>query len=377
MIQKPKLSIILTSYNHEKYLKETIDSVLNQKFADFELIIWDDASIDQSWDIIQSYFDPRIKAFRNLENQMPPLGVNRAIQEIAQGKYIAIHSSDDIWEPEKLEKQVAFLEENPQIGAVFSWAQIIGEDGESLDDKTHPYNHIFNQPNRSRHEWLNFFFYHGNALCHPSLLIRKICYQDCGAYRYGFAQLPDFDMWVRLCLKYDIHVLPEKLVRFRVRAGELNVSGNRADGRIRQQFEYLQIYENYLELKIPEDIIKVFPNAQKYIKPNGFDGRFALAMVFLEANKFNTTNLFALQLLFQALNEPERAKKINDLYGFDAKNFIELSAKYDVFSIENSFHFPLMNILKKKIRVSRFWNVILFIRKNIKNKGTNRSINKQ
>ena len=99
-------------------------------------------------------------------------------------------------------------------------------------------------------------------------------------------------------------------------------------------------------------------------------------MVFLEANKFNTTNLFALQLLFQALNEPERAKKINDLYGFDAKNFIELSAKYDVFSIENSFHFPLMNILKKKIRVSRFWNVILFIRKNIKNKGANGSINK-
>lgn len=371
MAEKPKLSVILTSYNHGKYLREAINSVLNQTFADFELIIWDDASNDQSWDIIQSYSDPRIKPFKNSENKMPAFGVNKIIQEIAQGKYMALHHSDDIWELDKIEKQIAFLESNPQIGAVFSWAQIIGENGEQLNDNSHPYNNLFEQPNRTRHEWLNFFFYHGNALCHPSLLIRKTCYQECGVYRYGFAQLPDFDMWIRLCLKYDIHILPEKLVRFRVRAGELNVSGDRTDARIRQQFEYLQIYENYLALKSPQEIIKVFPDAQKYINHDEFDANFALAMVFLEANKFNTTNLFALQLLFQALNNPERAKKINDLYNFSTKNFIELSASYDVFSIENNFHLPWMNRLLKIIRVSKFGKAILSIRKNIKNVRAN------
>jgi len=369
-----RISIILTSYNHEKYLRESINSILNQTFTDFELIIWDDASTDESWKIIKSFSDPRIQSYRSLTQNV----VRNIRTEIdkTQNEYIAIHHSDDIWEPEKLEKQMAFLESNPQIGAVFSWAQIIGEDGGSLNDQSHPYNNLFEQPNRTRQEWLNFFFYHGNALCHPSLLIRKTCYQECGAYRYGFAQLPDFDMWVRLCLRYDIHILPEKLVRFRVRAGELNFSGDRADARIRQQFEYLQIYENYLALKSPEEIIKVFPDARKYIKPEGFDANFALAMVFLEANKFNTTNLFALQLLFQALNDPERAKRINDLYDFSTKNFIELSARYDVFSIENNFHLPWLNRFLKKIRVSRFWKAILFIRKNIKNARANGFSNK-
>jgi glycosyltransferase involved in cell wall biosynthesis len=360
-----QVSIILTSYNHAKYLREAIDSVLNQTFTDFEIIIWDDASVDQSWEIIQSYSDPRIKPFKNLENKIPAFGVNKSIQEVARGEYIAMHHSDDIWESEKLEKQMAFLETNPQIEAVFSWAKIIGEDGEPLNDKSHPYNSVFDQPNRNRHEWLNFFFYYGNVLCHPSILIRKTCYQECGYYRYGFAQLPDFDMWVRLCLKYDIHILPEKLVRFRVRAGELNVSGDRADARIRQQFEYLQIYENYLALQSPEELIKVFPNAQKYIKPDGFDSGFALAMVFLEANKFNSTNLFALNLLFQALNDPERAQKINDLYDFNLKKFIELTAVYDIFSVEKNSSSPWLNKIMRKIRSNSLLKTFWILRKKL------------
>jgi hypothetical protein len=76
-------------------------------------------------------------------------------------------------------------------------------------------------------------------------------------------------------------------------------------------------------------------------------------------------------LLFQALNNPERAKKINDLYNFSTKNFIELSASYDVFSIENNFHLPWMNRLLKIIRVSKFGKAILSIRKNIKNVRAN------
>src|SRR5689334_17894284 len=99
----PKVSIILTSYNHAKYLQQAIDSALSQTFSDFELIIWDDASTDQSWEIIQSYSDSRIKSFRNRENK-GVFVLNRAIQEIATGEYIAIHHSDDIWERKKLEK---------------------------------------------------------------------------------------------------------------------------------------------------------------------------------------------------------------------------------------------------------------------------------
>ena len=154
----PKISVILTSFNHEKYIAETIDSVLAQTFTDFELIIWDDLSADRSWDIIQSYRDPRIRVFRNEERRRGFYGINRAITEVASGKYIAIHHSDDVWEPDKLELQHAFLESHPHIGAVFSNARAIDEDSQPFDDAQHVYANIFNQPNRSRQQWLHHFF---------------------------------------------------------------------------------------------------------------------------------------------------------------------------------------------------------------------------
>src|SRR6185436_9200935 len=206
-----------------------------------------------------------------------------ALAQEANGEYIAIQHSDDLWEPQKLEKQVVFMDENPQIGAVFTKALIINEDGVLFQDHTHFYYNIFNQPNRTRHAWLNYFFHYYNALCHPSLLIRRQCYEACGLYKPGLAVVPDLDMWVRLCMKYEIHVLPEKLVRFRVREHELNTSGNRPETRIRWPFEFLQILNNYRSISSIEEIIKIFPAAQQYIKPEGYDADFALARVALES----------------------------------------------------------------------------------------------
>src|ERR1700690_1971582 len=108
MNKPPKVSVFLTSFNHAKYLRGSIDSVLHQTFSDFELIILDDASTDDSWQIIQSYSDPRIQTFRNKTN----LGgyFPGAFPGMASAEYIAVHHSDDLWEPEKLEKQVPFLD---------------------------------------------------------------------------------------------------------------------------------------------------------------------------------------------------------------------------------------------------------------------------
>jgi GT2 family glycosyltransferase/glycosyltransferase involved in cell wall biosynthesis len=334
MAEKSKISVILTSYNHAKYLREAIDSVLHQTYSDFELIIWDDASTDESWEIISNYSDPRIRSFRNETNQRGG-NINRALSQVIDGHYIAIQHSDDVWEPQKLEKQVTFLDENPQIGAVFTNAFIINEDGLQFEDEKHFYYRIFDQQNRSRHEWLNYFFYQGNALCHPSILIRRKCYDDCGIYRYGLAHITDFDMWVRLCLKYDIHVLPEKLVRFRVRANEMNSSGNRPETRIQSQFEALELYGNFRDINTSEEFIKVFPAAKEYFKPDGFEVDFALGMMALQAKPLNPVKLFGLMLLFETLNDPGRQRKVNELYGFGHKDFIALTSTYDVFSVES------------------------------------------
>lgn len=330
----PKVSVILTSFNHEKYLREAIDSALNQTFTDFELIIWDDASADGSWSVISSYSDSRIKAFRNESTKRGIYGINKAISEVATGEYIAIHHSDDVWEPDKLEKQVAFLDTNTEIGAVFTNALAIAEDSSPLAGEQHYYSNIFDQPNRTRHEWLRFFFNSGNALCHPSALIRKACYEDCGLYRYGLAQLGDFDMWIRLCLKYEIHVLPEKLVRFRVRDNEANASASRPESRIRTLYEFYKLLPNYRKLTRFEDMVKVFPSAEKYYRNKETDMNFVLGMAVLEQMSFPFTQLFGQDILFEAISDPERVINIKRLYDFDYKSFIALTGQHDVFSRE-------------------------------------------
>lgn len=321
----PRVSIILTSFNHAKYLREAIDSTLAQTFSDFELIIWDDASSDNSWEIIQGYDDPRIRAFRNNQQRRTAYGINKAISELALGEYIAIHHSDDIWESCKLEKQVAFLDSHSAIGAVFSNTFIIDEEGDPFTDKTHFYYKIFDQPNRNRHEWLRFFFEKGNALCHPSVLIRKQCYADCGLYRYGFAQLTDFDMWVRLAQYHEIHVLPDKLVRFRVRANESNASGSRVETRSRGLYEYSLIFNHYLQIKTADELIKIFPEAEKFFSHEIFNPHYVLAMVTLDIRPFHFSTQFALNILHQLLNDPGQADHI----GLNSNDFIRFTGELD------------------------------------------------
>lgn len=334
MSKNPKVSVILTSYNHAKYLREAIDSVINQTFFDFELIIWDDASSDGSWEIIQSYDDERIKAFRNDSQKQARYGINKAITEIAQAEYIAIHHSDDIWQPEKLVKQVAFLDANPNIGAVFSDMYVVDEDSHLLPDNTHPYQTLFAQPNRSRHEWLNYFFYNGNALAHPSALIRKKCYSDCGLYRDGFPAA-DYDMWVRLCMQYEIHVLPEKLIGFRVRENEANVSASRPDTRLKQYFQLLLILRNYTQINSSDELQKIFPDADHYVKQNKPIPLFVLAMMALQGQQRNSIlNLFGLELLFELMIDPASKRQLEDIYSFTTKDYLEYIGRHDVFSIE-------------------------------------------
>lgn len=335
MIENPKVSVVLTSYNHEKFLREAIDSVLAQTFCDYELIIWDDASTDGSWDIIKNYDNSQMRVYRNGTNEIRG-SLNKMIQHAARGEYIAVHHSDDVWEPTKLEKQVAFLDNNPLVGAVFSDASIINEKGNPLEDETHFYQHIFTQPNRSRYEWLNYFFYKGNALCHPSALVRKVAYSAVGAYRDIFLQLDDFDLWVRLCMKYEIHVLPEKLVRFRILDNEKNASASRSDSRIRSTFEIFKALNHYREIPDIPTLIKIFPESEQIVKNEKDDVQFILGKIAINSRNNPTSNLFGMLLLSEVLTDPERASHVYDLHGFTKKDFYEITGSMDVFSCENN-----------------------------------------
>lgn len=321
----PKVSVILTSYNHEKYLHEAIDSVLNQTFTDFEFIIWDDCSSDKSWEIINSYNDARIKAFRNKTNQRGV--INRAIQEVASGKYIAIHHSDDIWELDKLEKQVNFLNKNPKIGAVFTNVRLIDHKGKEFDYQDHPFCRVSNNDNKTSYQWLRYFFEFGNCLCHPSVLVRKYCYTSCGLYRYGFGQLGDFDMWVRLTLKYSIHILKEKLINFRIHENNMNTSSLTDYSRVRNSNENYFILKNFLKIQSKKELFIIFPEAKNFPELKSVDSvDYCLAVIFLKLKPTMAHSLIGIEILFNLLNDSK--KTLN----FSSKNLIEISTNNDIFA---------------------------------------------
>lgn len=213
---KPKISIILPNYNNEKYLKEAIESVLKQTYINFELIIVDDASTDGSLEIIRAFNDKRIKVITSEVNRHVAYASNLGIQ-YASGEYIAKIDSDDIWENQKLEKQIEFMENHKEYGGCFTRVNII--DGKS-EDANIKYKVIFElfekAKNQSQKDWLRFFLSEGNCLCNSSSLIRKSIFEKIdGFFNLAYVGAEDYELWVRMVIRYPIYVLDERLVRYR------------------------------------------------------------------------------------------------------------------------------------------------------------------
>lgn len=323
----PRVSVILTSFNHAKYLREAIDSVFYQTFVDFELIIWDDASNDDSWSIIQSYRDPRIKAFRNNEQRRGVYGINKAIGEVAQGEYIAIHHSDDVWGAEKLAKQVAYLDANQEVGAVFTWVNTINEDGVETGDVW------FNRPNQSRWVWLHELFNEQNHLNHPSVLIRQNCYEEVGLYRYGLAQTGDAEMWSRVLLSFPIHVIPEKLTKHRLFSDKSNTSGLRPEVRVRLSNEWNHLRRNFLRLKDVSEVYEIFPELPATWKTSKGNVKFLLAMACLQASQAQSAWELGMSWMFELVNDAATCQEIQDIYGFSYNDFVLITSRYDVYAV--------------------------------------------
>lgn len=229
----------MASYNHAPFIRTTVESVLAQTFPAWELVITDDGSSDGTIEALDGIADERILIERFPENRSACVAINHCIRR-ARGAFIAILNSDDAWHPTKLAQQLAVLAAQPQTAAVFTRADIIDERGRPLTID-HPVRQIFNQENRDRQAWLRRLFYQGNCLCHPSVLVRADVYREVGLYDECLAQLPDLDMWCRICFRHDIWVIQEPLTLFRVLDRERNASGNRPDSRLRCANENLLI----------------------------------------------------------------------------------------------------------------------------------------
>ena len=253
----PTISVVISSYEHGAYIRECINSVLEQSWQDFEIIITDDGSSDNTVEEIRSFKDPRIQLSTFKENLGAAIATNYGISR-AKGKYIAILNSDDCFAPKKLETQIQFLQQHPNIGAVFGWPTLINEQGKPFEQSHHKEFEVFEVKNRPPNQGLQQFFDHGNCLCHPPVMIRKSCYEAVGLYDARLAQVPDLDMWVRLSMQFQIHVLPEIFTYFRIRDNLQNASARKLPVLVRDAWERRQILRHFLQLS-PEQCAEVFP----------------------------------------------------------------------------------------------------------------------
>lgn len=327
-----KVTIILTSYNHEKYIAESIESVLNQTYQDFQLIILDDCSTDASWDIIQQYDDPRIVKIRNNVNKF--WVVKDMIDNYnLEGDYIAIHHSDDIWMPDKLQRQVELLDCHPEYAATFTDVDVIDEYGKDYTNEEGFYYNLFTTQNRSRQEWLRHFFYEGNCLCHPSVMVRKNVYYEVYPFIEGLYQIADMMMWVLICQRYDIYIIPEKLVKFRIQNRERNTSGMRADTQIRSSIELFLMLKYYLNMRDKEEFLKIFPEAESYCAGNVFIPEYAFAQLCLNIEGQAYIKLFGILLLFELINNRDKAGVLLEQYQYSGKDFVKQVSSIDVFKV--------------------------------------------
>ena len=326
----PIVSVVLTSYNHEKFIGAAIESVLNQTLSDFELIISDDCSTDNSWDIIQSYKDPRIKAVRASKNARTQTFYNAV--RMASGEYLAIHHSDDIWLPEKLEKQVERLRTHPNEVAVFTRVHPMNENGEILT--TRSYCAVFEQKNRCRQEWLHHFFYYGNCLCHPSVLLRNTFAQKLYT-TFGPTGINDFRFWITTCLHHEIYVLQSPLVLFRIQDNNANDSGARPENMARHFTEMPLVLESFRFISSHNDWLLAFPEAHEYIVDGEFEPDYALARLCLRVSNSPSHIYFGLNLLMRVLADDEKRTYIERVYGFSPVQMSHLVKQYDPFDVTN------------------------------------------
>ena len=249
MENKPLCSVVMSVYNGEEYLKEAIDSILQQSYVNFEFIIIDDASTDNSHEIIQSYNDSRIIIIKNNENLFLARSLNKGIK-IAKGDYIVRMDADDISMPNRLEKQVEYMEGNPNIGISGTCSEIIGFGSG---------NGIYSQENHI----IKYKLLYECHLLHPSIIIRSdIIEKHQLYYNETYRKNQDYELFIRAIDVTNFGNLTDYLIQYR------QTKENIKREKYNQKENYINIQKKIfhkLGLEISEEEINIFKNVNHQV----------------------------------------------------------------------------------------------------------------
>jgi glycosyltransferase involved in cell wall biosynthesis len=226
----PRVSIIIPVYNGAKTIRQTIAAALQQTFPDFELIVIDDGSQDSTLAILGEFHDPRLKVSPHSKSGLSA-SRNRGVS-LAGGDLVAFLDADDIWLPDKLELQVAALEEHPEAALAYVWTDYIDEAGRFI----HPGQHACNG-GRVLGALLGSNFIETGS----NPLVRRAAVEECGGFDESLTAAEDWDLWLRVAMRYPFVVVPHALVLYRVHPDSMSSSDV-----LRQERTCLQVIDKTL-----------------------------------------------------------------------------------------------------------------------------------
>lgn len=202
--QAPLVSILLPVYNAEKYLARTLESLLNQRFRDFEIVAMDDGSTDRSMEVLRSFPDPRIRVERNERNLGLIATLNRGVS-LCRGEFIARMDADDIADPARLEKQVQYMRQNAAC-------ILVGTGRTAIDENDRPIA-SFNRP-ATGSALIRWKLLTGNFITHPTVMLRKSALR-LPLFEEKYRHAEDYAAWLKLSTSGDLEILSEKLLKYR------------------------------------------------------------------------------------------------------------------------------------------------------------------
>lgn len=358
--RKECISISMVTYNHEKYITEAIQSILDQTFTNFELIIVNDGSTDKTEAMIKSFIDPRI-TYIYQQNQGPSVAINTAVMA-AHGKYLAIMSGDDVCYPHRLQTQYDYLRNASDCKIVFSRADFIDDDSNLI---AHEWGeNIFNRTElKSREEMWRHLFYQGNFLNAPTCMLERDLLIEAGLFDPCSIQLQDFAMWINLLKKHNVYVLPQKLIKYRFRDGNGNLSSFARSSRA--MFEWHQLGKNIFTDVSISFFKKVFADVlRKADFSEDVEYELEKAFLFL-SHDLEIFKAIGVEKLFVLLKNKDIAVVAREKYNFGFHELFELMSGVKLFDKNLEIKILEENIQKQNLQLVELSDHVAVLDKQI------------
>jgi glycosyltransferase involved in cell wall biosynthesis len=206
----PRVTVLLTCYNHLPYLREAWNSLLSQTYSDWEVIALDDGSTDGTREWLRSLSDPRLRVVLNEVNLGTYETLNVGLR-LAAGEFVAVFNDDDLWAPTKLSRQVDMMDSHPAVGLVHTDGWFI--DGEGRERRDSPLGFEF--PRTETGDQRLALIY-ANKIIASAVLTRRECFSQLGEFNRAYFGSGDWEMWLRIADRWHIGFVPEPLTMYRV-----------------------------------------------------------------------------------------------------------------------------------------------------------------